>query len=474
MKTFRARLTLWNVAVLGVILLAFALALIYSNQSHAAAGIDQELMDRARQALGPGPMGRPNMGPPPLPRFGIDEATRQLAEIRRPRMFANDGKSMGPQPTSPFDEAALQRGLAGVAGYSNAEFNGMPIRILTVPFLDRGHVQRVVQVARDTPELQQLWQSQLAGIAILIPVALIVAAGGALFLTGRAMRPIGKMQDAAAMIGESDLSRRLPVEGDDEFANLAQTFNAMVERLESAFVQLRGALVDLEKANENQRRFTADASHELRTPLTRLRLATDVAMARDATPEDARRAIEVADSTSRVMSRMVQELLLLARSDAGQAHYRKEPLDLRLVASDAVSYLPGGSADRICTEFDDSAVTILGDRESLIRLCTNLLENALRHTPREGRIVIRVSRGGGGLVQVQDTGEGIAAEHMPHLTERFYRVDAARSAQEGGSGLGLAICRTIAEAHHALLHIESELGKGTTVSVQFPDNSGTK
>jgi two-component system, OmpR family, sensor kinase len=507
MRSFKGRLTLWNVAVLGIVLVAFSIGLLLSNQARASSDLNRELIQSARMAMRPGPPGgqggQPGqrgqdsgLGPgqqgndagpdgpqgpqpprqgnrPPLNRlnqFGFDQEGIRQAELRRPRRFDLIGQSRGPGDDQPFDRAAYDRAVRGASGFVETTYEDGPVRVFTTPEFGRdSHIIGVVQVARDLRPLTQLWQTQLATLLIFIPLALLLAGAGAAFLTGRAIRPIGKMREAAAEISESDLERRLVVEGDDELAELGKSFNDMVGRLGASFANLKQANQALGEAYENQRRFTADASHELRTPLTRLRLAIDNAMAPGATDQERRKAIEVADVSTRTMSRLVQELLLLAQADGGQMNMQHEAIDLRLVASDAVSALPDALAHRVTPQFPHERITAEGDSDALTRVCTNLIENALRHTPETGTITIAVEDcGDHATITVADSGEGIAPEHISRITERFYRADAARSRSDGGTGLGLAICRSIVEAHGGRLRVESQLGAGTTVTIEIP------
>lgn len=410
---------------------------------------------------------------PPLNRlnqFGFDQEGIRQAEMRRPRRFDLNGGSRGPGDDQPFDRPAYDRAVRGASSFIEAAYKDGPVRVFTTPEFGRDNqIIGVVQVARDLRPLTQLWQAQVATFLVFIPLALLLAGGGAAFLTARAIRPIGRMREAAAQITEADLGRRLDIEGQDELAELGNSFNAMVGRLETSFANLKSANKALAEANENQRRFTADASHELRTPLTRLRLATDIALAPGATEQEREKAIEIADASTRTMSRLVQELLLLARADAGQMNIHRETLDLRLVASDALSAVPDSQAHRITPKFPKDRISVEGDAEALTRVCTNLLENALRHTPKAGTITIAVEdRGDRATIMVADSGEGIAPEHLSRITERFYRVDAARARSDGGTGLGLAICRSIVEAHGGRLRVESEVGVGTTVTIEIP------
>lgn len=175
------------------------------------------------------------------------------------------------------------------------------------------------------------------------------------------------------------------------------------------------------------------------------------------------------DQAADVMSRIVQDLLLLARSDAGELVKEERPVALGAVLERALNAVKRPETARLNLTLPDPSPTVLGDDHHLLRLFTNLLENATRHTPPEGRVSVEARcLNGTVLVEVRDTGEGIAPEHLPHLCERFYRVDTARSRARGGTGLGLAICTSIVEAHGGRLQIDSRLGAGTTVTVSLP------
>ncbi len=343
--------------------------------------------------------------------------------------------------------------------FSDGQFEGERIRIYTMPWLEQGEVQAIVQVARETRDLDRLWRSQTLTLAIALPCALLAAALGAMFLTNRAMRPIGTMRDAATTISETNLSQRIPIEGEDEFAELGESINAMIARLEKSFQ-------DLQTAYEQQRRFTADASHELRTPLTRMKLAASAAMEPGASEEDRRKAIEVASESAEGMNRLVNQLLLLAKVDAGQLALQRERTDLRVILSEAIEQVAKPGPIDLQTTFPDHAVTVEVDHEAMRRVFINLLENAYRHTAK-GTVLVEIREEGGLRAIVRDTGTGIAPEHLPHLTERFYRVDSSRTGDTGGSGLGLAICRAIVEGHGGRLEIASKPGEGTQVSVFF-------
>jgi signal transduction histidine kinase len=223
-------------------------------------------------------------------------------------------------------------------------------------------------------------------------------------------------------------------------------------------------------ALEQQRRFTADASHELKSPLTVIKGTVGMVLASDPpfTPEQQRSALETIGQATESMVALVQDLLLLARSDGWQLGQSRIEVLLDEVLEQAVKLTPSEGAPVTLT-LTDPALTVVGNESELIRLFANLLDNARRHTPPSGQVTATAERDGDTLiVRVDDTGVGIAAEHLPRLFERFYRIDDARTRGMGGNGLGLAICKAIAEAHGATIEVSSQVGVGTRVTVRLP------
>lgn len=302
----------------------------------------------------------------------------------------------------------------------------------------------------------QLLLDQLTHILLtLIPFSLIAAGLGGLFLTDRVLQPIRKLRQVAREITAQDLSSRIELTGNDEFTELTRTFNEMIGRLEGAF--------------EQQRRFVADVSHELRTPLSTVMGSSSLALSSPRSPEEYRQAMEVSGTAAGRMNRIVEDLLLLARSDSGQIDLEPQPVpvaDLLVYARDAMNGCPGAP---IQLNLPDQSLIVEGDTEYLIRVFVNLLNNALRYTPVDGQISMDAHAEGATIVaRVVDTGAGVSAEHLGRLGERFFRADNSRNRREGGTGLGLAICKSILHAHGGDLQIESTPGQGTTVTVRLP------
>jgi two-component system, OmpR family, sensor kinase len=486
-RSFRTRLILWNTLLLSASFMALGLALTYINGLRLERNIDRELLEQVSATgrrgpppnqpfpLGPpvqpgrpmldGPGGPPppgGMGRPPGEDLYLDAAI--AARIRRPLFFGRDGRSVGPFPDEPpFEASALAAAYRGERVLTTSQLEGRPIRVASGPWMRGGDMMGAVQIARDLSDLGALRSEQLRTLLFFLPIAVVLAAVGGLFMARRALRPVAALTAAATEISATDLERRLPAEGDDEIAKLALTFNAMLARLGLSFQEREQAFAELQRAYESQRRFAADASHELRTPLTRLQIATSSALGEAATEQDRDQALRTANEAAQAMSRLVGELLTLSRGDAGQLARRRERLDLRLIVSEALEQ----SSVVAATEFADAAVTVESDPDQLRRVALNLLENAERHGGGAPIFVSVRAEGGEALLEVADQGPGIPPEHLPHVFERFYRADTARTS-DGGVGLGLAICKSIVEAHGGRIEIHSKAGSGVVARVWMP------
>lgn len=465
LTTVRARLTLGNTVILALVLFGFLLVVHISVRSFLYTMMDRGLQGMANRAASmmanPPPEGR--MQPPPPPR----------GEGRRERMehfYDLAGNSITPrgdpnrEKETKWDAGALRQAALGKSVYTRSEVGGSSYRVYTRPVVQNGHRIGVVQVAFPMTDTEALLDRITLTLGILVPVALLLAGLVGLILTNQALRPVRQIADAAGQFDVDDLSQRLPVIGGDEFARLSTAINKVLTGQEEAFTQLKNAI-------ERERRFTSDASHELRTPLTAIKANATLALRGDRTLDQYREAMQAIDGSANMMAELVQNLLLLARSDSGQMLLDFQPVDPRALIEKAVAAVGHGGGDHaaVTVRAADSVESIRGDRSHLERLLVNLLENALRHTSSDGEVTIEAtSEGSSVILTVSDTGEGIAPEHLDHLGERFYRADAARTRGSGGTGLGLAICRSIVEAHQGTMSIESTLGVGTRVSIRLP------
>lgn len=478
-QSVRTQLVWWNIVALALLLGALGVVVRTLVRSTIMASVDRELDGRTRQILDRWHGGQPPSPPPGRqsdpggradgPPDGRGEGTREERGPRsdanpyRTRRFDLTGRPLNPFQSvdPPWDLAAYQRARAGKMCYSTVVVDGDPVRVLSRPFPRQGPVEGVLQVPYPLADVGRDLRGLDRVLLTLLPVALLCAGLVGAWLTDRVLLPVRRLNQAAGKIGARDLSERLPVTGSDEFSELADTFNGLLGRLETAFGRQQRLI-------EQQRRFTADASHELKTPLTIIQGNTSLALSGHPDLSEYHQAMGEIGMAAETMSRLVRDLILLAQSDAGRLGQGRIELLLREVLELAVVRVPRPEA-AVCLSLQDEALSVLGNEEELVRLFTNLLTNAARHTPAGGRISLTARREGDrAVVTVADTGDGLAPEHLPHLGERFYRVDSARARLDGGTGLGLSIARSIAEAHGGALAFASTLGAGTTVTVTLP------
>ena len=458
-RTIRVRLTLWYVALLALILLAFCAFLYLSLSRTLHDETDRILAVEAQRVLDT---------------LDIQYGTVRLADTP-------DGleagtlvvlSDAGGHPLGGVTPPSALLPLAGAAGRTGGAGEHLATvrlagdeewRVLTVPIVEGGRVVAVVQVARSEQGVEAALDRLLLLMGLAVPLTLLLAVAGGYFLASRALGPIDRITRTAGRIGAEDLSRRLgPSASPDEVGRLAATFDGMLDRLEDAF--------------QRQRRFTADASHELRTPLALLTGRAEVALDRPRTPAEYRQVLEgVRDDAAR-MAQLLGELLTLARADQGREALAWEPVALAELVADTLDALAPLAEERgvALAAGTLAPCTILGDQTRLTQLLVNLIDNALKYTPAGGRVTVGLARDGdAATIAVADTGIGIAPEHLPHLFERFYRVDAARARAAGGAGLGLAIADWIARAHGGQIAVTSAVGGGSVFSVRLPLASGT-
>jgi signal transduction histidine kinase len=288
-------------------------------------------------------------------------------------------------------------------------------------------------------------------------VLFVASLGVGWVVAGRVLRPIGRITSVARDIQATDLSRRIELPGpDDELKQLADTFDAMLARLDAAFAA--------------QRQFTADASHELRNPLAIIRTNIDVALSNpNADPDDLRHTIEVVKRASDRMARLVDDLLALARRQEPTLEH--EPVDLGAAVTEASDdfVVPAAARGIVLDRTITPGVTVTGDRDALKRVVANLLENAVRLAPAGSSIRLASgSEGDRAWVAVADEGPGISPQDQLHVFDRFWRADRARARADGGTGLGLAIVRQIVESHGGEIRLQSKVGVGSSFVVWLP------
>ena len=302
-------------------------------------------------------------------------------------------------------------------------------------------------------------------LLIACPLLILAALVVGYLITRRALQPIEDIRRTADEIGSgSDLSLRIPVERTQgEVRQLADTFNHMFARLEQSF--------------EKERQFTSDASHELRTPLSVIRSQAEYALLPDMEEDELREGMEVIREQSERMSELLSQLLLLARADNGREQLKKEPVDLSALVQEALEEARKKADVRQITlqSVIEPELAVTGDRDSLVRVFRNLLENAVQYGRDGGYVRVSAFRDGDQIIcKIEDNGIGIAPEHLDRIWNRFYRVDTVRGAANGNSGLGLSIVKWAVEEHGGMILAESEPGKGSCFIVSLPEISHGK
>ena len=293
-------------------------------------------------------------------------------------------------------------------------------------------------------------------VVVLLTIGGVVTMGGGWILAGMALKPVANVTSTAAAIShERAFDRRVQVESSDEIGRLAATFNEMLDNLEETY--------------RRELRFVGDASHELRTPLTAIQADLQLLQNHpDMDAETRQQLVSSATAEIRRLTLLTNDLLALARADAGLG-FDLEPLELDRALLDALNEVRGLAGERELRVAALQPMMVAGNRDRLIQLLIILLDNAIKYTPDGGRISVALrERPNGPELVVEDNGVGIPAEDLPHIFERLYRADPARSRDPGGTGLGLSIARWIVDQHDASIDVASETGAGTTVRVTFP------
>jgi heavy metal sensor kinase len=321
----------------------------------------------------------------------------------------------------------------------------------------------LVEVGTSSAATEATLAHVLVMLAVSLPVAVCVAVAGGFVLVRRALKPVASIARKAEDISLHNLSARLPVvQSGDEIERLSLALNRMIHRLEEAV--------------RSSKQFVADASHELRTPLTVMRgelesLAQDSGLGND-TRETLGSVLEEVDR----LGEIVDGLFSLSRLDAGEAPAECVQFDLGELAATTASQMSLLAEDKQVSVSCESAggVTVEGDRARLKQVVVNLLDNAIKYTPSGGRVRLAVRREAGyAVLEVSDNGVGIPAEALPHVFQRFFRVDSSRSRDQGGAGLGLSIVKSICSAHGAEVEVSSRPGEGSTFRVRQPLAAGS-
>ncbi len=438
------RLLIIYTIIFSAAFIIFAVIVYELPRSRILAEIDGDLEAVASQVVEPQPGTLPQM----LDTFEAASTMVVVADV--------GGKVLLKSPNlSSFHDLLDPNADPDQASYSVVRQGDNRLRVYSVPLDEKGgqNPYHFMQVARLLDTYEELNRISLTALLMGFAAA-TVSLFVAVLLTPGLFKPLEHIATAARQITRADdLSRRVPYANrPDQIGDLARAFNQTLERLEKLF--------------QTQQRLLADVSHELRTPLTSMRGNLDLMQRMGDTDPQSLAAVQVEISR---MTRLVGDLLLLARADSGGLPLESKPVELDNILFDVYRQVRLLDPPVYLELRDVDQVIVLGDADRLKQLFLNLVENATKYTPEGGEVILSLSKNDGrAQFEVTDTGIGIPSENLPHIFDRFYRVDKARTRAQGGSGLGLSIAKWIAEAHGGDITVSSKIGKGTTFKVNLP------
>ncbi len=458
----RVRLTLWYGTALALILIIFSTVLYVMTARSLRDAVDQSLEGTAAAAV------RALEERGFLPLVDEGELMSQFPELARIDKFFQIFSPSGTitirspnvkQHELPLSRRALEVAYSGHSLFESAQYpKEPPLRLISVPIVYRGSLLYIIQVGTTMDSVEHTLNRLLLVLLVSMPVALAVSLAGGWFMAGRALRPVDAITLAAQRIAEGDLTQRLTAPASaDEIGRLTNTFNDMIDRLETSFRQIR--------------QFSSDVSHEMRTPLTVMRGETELALRRPRENEDYKAVMESNLEEIDRMTRIVDELLFLSRADMGEVkmEHLTVPLDWLIEDVQRQASLLGQEQNIQVALISNVPAVVSGDELRLRELFLNLVDNAIKYSRFGGTVEMALTiEQGQARLSVTDHGIGIAEEDWPQIFDRFYRTDNARAHTKKGTGLGLAICSWIAESHHGRIEIQSQVGEGSTFTVWLP------
>ncbi|MFA6286287.1 MAG: HAMP domain-containing sensor histidine kinase [Opitutaceae bacterium] len=496
-KSIRWRLQLWHGALLLVVLTAFGMRLYSLHLQNRLQLIDQELQrqlifvastlqntehaeairDAATAALSG------NQPLPAAPKDSVGQTGHEPRNNLPPEALHDSTKralldaitkagtyyiGWGPDDTVMFKSELAPNDILPPTKNSNLLFHAQTRGECREQVLTSSSGLRLLVGRSLKGDLAQMrsvvWNTILSGAGVMA-LGLI----GGWWMATRATKPIKTISATAQKIASGNLAERINVsDTDSELGQLAGILNASFDHVQKAVTELQDAL-------ERQTRFVADASHELRTPVAVVLAEASSALERERTPDEYREALGACCQTARRMRRLVESLLLLARVEAGRTSSPRAVCELDRVTRESVELLRSIANERpVALHLETRPTQCFGNSDELGQIVTNLVGNALHYNRPGGEVRVAVySEAGVAVLRVEDTGQGIAEESLPHVFERFYRVDQSRSSTSGRFGLGLAITKALVEAHSGTITVTSVLGEGSVFTVRLPQAGTT-
>src|SRR5947208_4043062 len=463
-RSIRFRMALWYAAMLAGALVLFGAASYIGLERYLQKSLEESLVKQAR-SIGDVLIVNINQS-------GEDYVTNEITEHYSPeingrfiRVTRADGRQIfisGLPKDGTFDPARVpppQLPVSRAFSHEVEMSDGHELLLHALPYESRDGAHFLIEVAAPYNQIESVLRGLLLTFGLGLPLIVTLAISGGYVLMRRALRPVDEIRQKAAQISSRNLSERLPVvRTGDELERLATDLNRMIARLEESFLQIN--------------RFSADASHELRTPLTVLQGELEaIAQKEQNLPEDVRDTIGSALEETQRLANIVESLLTISRLEAGEARVQPMRLDFAELArttADQMKLLAEEKRIALTSDGTDP-VEVEADPSRLKQVVVNLLDNAIKYTPEGGNVSSSVTRRDNhAILEVADSGLGISADDLPHVFERFYRADKARSRQMGGTGLGLSIVGSICQAHGGRVTVNSAEGRGSLFRVQLP------
>jgi heavy metal sensor kinase len=476
-QTIRGRLTAWYATALVLTVLAFASVLYVARRGTSYQDLDQRLQSEADLTAGilaesyraRGDLVEPDSAGKPVLISDVAALLEVVPDFLlitardgRPLFISADARALAFQEVEQLRALLFPNVPRRAEGTLRLAPEGQAIRWVVRPLSGMGPEFGGILAGADTRSADLAPEQLLSTMLLILPLGILAAVGLGSWISRRALDPIDRIITEVREITDGrGLHRRLaePMVK-DEVGRLAETLNQMMARLERSFTALR--------------RFTADASHELKTPLTVMRAGVERAVTTAGVPQETLAVLEETLQEVNRMTELVDALLTLARADEGRAPLHQEPVDLRDIvveAEETGELLAEQAGVHMSVETPVTPVIVAVDRSRIRQLLLNLLTNAVKYTPRGGRVNMRLDLADGLItLAVSDTGIGMAPGDLPHIFDRFWRADSARTrtGERPGAGLGLAICKWIAEAHGGTIAVHSRPGRGTTFTVTLP------
>jgi len=454
-RSISFRLTIWFLSIYFVGLILFG-ASMWLDLKHSLMSVRRQTLEHRIDRLGQ--LLRESQS---LPLIARQRKFQEFANATGDGLIEISDESGGRAYPSPSASAAAfpwPRIVSSERRLSKVSFSGQPYLVLVRP-ISIGQQTLFLGVAASLTNNHQLLQRFSLGLLATLPILLILSAASGYFISRKALDPVDRITASVQSMTLSSLSGRLPVSHTgDELQRLSETFNAMLVRLDSSVSRIK--------------QFTGDASHELRGPLSYIRMVAEVALRKSKADKESRRAFEDIVAESAKAAALLEDMLTLARADSGDHNLNMELVDLANLLNEVCAKIrPLADARRqtLVVQFDlQEPAEVMADDSSLSRLFWILIDNAVKYTPQEGSIEVKLSSASGqAIVTVNDNGVGIAEADLPFVFERFFRADPSRS-QVDGTGLGLAIAKWIANLHQIHLSAISRIGQGTSFETVFP------